>query len=65
MKLLFCCVYRTNQEVCNCVTKLEQFSVPTFMIEKMKNFIRSVQGELEGRSSYLIVQYCTASVSGT
>ena len=40
-------LYRDNQDVFNCTTKLEQFPVPIFMLDKMKNFIKSVQGKAE------------------
>lgn len=43
--LSVCC--RDNQDVVNAVQKLKQFRVPQFMIDKMKTFMKSVQGELE------------------
>ncbi len=35
---------RDNEDISNDVLKLEQFPVPQFMIDKMKRFMKSVQG---------------------
>lgn len=42
------CLYdvcRDHEDISNDVLKLEQFPVPQFMIDKMKKFMKSVQGE--------------------
>jgi hypothetical protein len=35
---------RNNKEIMNAVRKLQEFQVPQFMLDKMKTFMRSVQG---------------------
>lgn len=41
-----CTCFRDNPDVVNSVEKLKQFQVPQFMIDKMKTFMKSVQGPL-------------------
>jgi hypothetical protein len=38
-------ICRDGEEICKEVQKLEQFPVPQFMVDKMKKFMTSVQGE--------------------
>ena len=37
-------LHRDNPDVWAAVKKLQSFAVPVFMVEKMKSFMRSVQG---------------------
>jgi ligand-binding sensor protein len=36
--------YKDNPDILKCVQKLQKFSVPQFMENKMKEFVRNVQG---------------------
>lgn len=54
MAVVYVC--RDNEDISNDVLKLGQFPVPQFMVDKMKKFMKSVQGESgreggEGRGS--------------
>ena len=42
--LAFCSVYRQSNEIFKSVQNLKRFCVPTFMLNKMKDFIKHVQG---------------------
>jgi deoxynucleotidyltransferase terminal-interacting protein 1 len=55
--------YMNNKEIMNAVRKLQEFQVPQFMLDKMKTFMRSVQGYFAQEASSASSSAQTASNS--